>query len=234
MNFPEYIAFIPVRGESKSIPLKNIANIAGKPLLYWVAKAAQECPEIEEIFISTDNERIAETALNLGFSKLNVVGRSPESATDTAPTELVVFEFANSYSFKNMILIQATSPLLTSNDLLRGIRHFQNSGFDSLLSLVRQKRFLWEDYSGLVKPLNYDPIMRPTRQEFKGHLIENGAFYIFSREGFLKHRCRLFGKIGWVEMDPVTYFEVDEPSDLVIVEQLLLNKLNHREHRDIY
>lgn len=38
------VAFIPVRGGSKSIPLKNIKPICGKPLVYWTVKAACECP----------------------------------------------------------------------------------------------------------------------------------------------------------------------------------------------
>ena len=36
------IAFIPVRGGSKSIPLKNIKELNGKPLVYWTIKAAEE------------------------------------------------------------------------------------------------------------------------------------------------------------------------------------------------
>lgn len=229
MKSLEFIAFIPARGGSKSIPLKNIKEIAGKPLLYWVTKAAQDCPMIEEIYISTDMDYIEETALSFGFSKLKVVKRSAESSTDTAPTEIAVFEFVKDYYFKNMILIQATSPLLTSDDLLRGIKRFQYLKCDSLLSLVRQKRFLWEDFSGVAKPLNYNLKQRPMRQKFKGQLVENGAFYIFSREGFLKHKCRLFGKIGWVEMNESTYFEIDEPEDFIIVEQLLLNRFKRKE-----
>jgi N-acylneuraminate cytidylyltransferase len=34
------IAFIPVRGGSKSIPLKNIKDLCGKPLVFW---ALQHC-----------------------------------------------------------------------------------------------------------------------------------------------------------------------------------------------
>lgn len=229
MSSPKFIAFIPARGGSKSIPLKNIKEIAGKPLLYWTAKAAQECQLIEKIYISTDEDCIEETAVGFRFSKLKVVRRSAESSSDTAPTEMAVLEFAKDYSFKNIVLIQATSPLLTSDDLFRGIKRFQNFKFDSLLSLVKQKRFLWEDFSGLAKPLNYNPKQRPMRQKFKGQLVENGAFYIFSREGFLKHKCRLFGKIGWVEMDESTYFEIDEPEDFIIAEQLLLNRLKRKE-----
>ena len=37
------VAFIPVRGGSKSIPLKNIKLLRGKPLVYWTVKAAWEC-----------------------------------------------------------------------------------------------------------------------------------------------------------------------------------------------
>lgn len=226
MRYPEFIAFIPARGGSKSIPFKNIKNIAGKPLLYWAAKAAQDCPLIEEIYISTDTDRIAEVALSFNFSKLKVVSRSIESSSDTAPTEMVVFEFAKNNYFKSMILIQATSPLVTSNDLLRGIERFQYLNSDSLLSLVKQKRFLWEDFNGLAKPINYNLKQRPMRQEFKGQLVENGAFYIFGREGFLKHQCRLFGRIGWIEMDSSTYFEVDEADDFTIVEHYIWDREN--------
>lgn len=229
MRHPEFIAFIPARGGSKSIPLKNTREIAGKPLLYWTAKAAQDCSMIEEIYISTDMDYIEETALSFNFSKLKVVKRSAESSTDTAPTEMAVFEFVKDYCFKNMILIQATSPLLAVDDLLRGIKRFQDLKCDSLLSLVNQKRFLWEDFSGLAKPLNYNLKQRPMRQKFKGQLVENGAYYIFNREGFLKHKCRLFGKIGWVEMDAGSYFEIDEPDDFIIVEQLLLNRFKRNK-----
>ena len=45
------IAFIPVRGGSKSIPLKNIKPINGKPLVYWTAKAANDAKKWANIGI---------------------------------------------------------------------------------------------------------------------------------------------------------------------------------------
>ena len=41
------IAFIPVRAGSKSIPLKNIKIINGKPLVYWTAKSANDAKCID-------------------------------------------------------------------------------------------------------------------------------------------------------------------------------------------
>lgn len=221
---PQFIAFIPARGGSKSIPFKNIHKIAGKPLLYWVTKAAQECALIEDIYVATESQVIADVAKGFNFSKLKVISRSKESATDSASTELVMLEFASNHIFMNMILIQSTSPLLSSDDLYRGIRRFQDFQCDSLLSLVRQKRFLWEEYSGLTKPLNYDVKARPLRQDFKGFLVENGAFYIMKREGLINYKSRLFGNIGWAEMPLDTYYELDETEDFIIMEHLLINR----------
>ncbi len=55
------VAFIPVRGGSKSIPLKNIKEIAGKPLVYWTVKAANDCRYLDKVYVATDSDKIKET-----------------------------------------------------------------------------------------------------------------------------------------------------------------------------
>lgn len=216
------VAFIPVRGGSKSIPLKNIRPICGKPLVYWVIKAACGCRFIDKVYIATDSEIIKKTVEGFGFEKALVIGRSAESATDTASTEFAMLEFAESYAFDNIVLIQATSPLLTSEDLERGFEIFQEEAVDSVLSAVPQKRFYWE-YAGdgSVRPVNYDVYKRPRRQEFDGCLTENGAFYITGRTGLLESKNRLNGRIRAVEMCEDSFFEIDEPDDWVIIEALM-------------
>ena len=74
------VAFIPVRGGSKSIPLKNIKPINGKPLVYWTVKAAVDCPEIDKVYVATDSPAIRETVERFQFDKAEVIGRSAESA----------------------------------------------------------------------------------------------------------------------------------------------------------
>ena len=217
------VAFIPVRGGSKSIPLKNIKLFAGKPLVYWTVKAAVECSDINEVYVSTDSQQIKDTVLKFNFDKVKVIGRSEQSATDTASTESAMLEFAEEYEFDNICLIQATSPLLTSEDLSRGFDVLKEA--DSVLSTVRQKRFVWKLESGYAKPVNYDYNSRPRRQEFDGFLVENGAFYITSRKDLLRTKCRLSGNIKAIEMSEETYFEIDEPSDWIITEQLLKSRI---------
>ena len=224
------VAFIPVRGGSKSIPLKNIKPICGKPLVYWTVKAACECKHIDVVYVATDSDKIKEAALKFKeetdvFRKLQIIGRSAESASDTASTESAMLEFAAKYSFDNIVLVQATSPLLTSDALDKGFELFGRTDTDSVLSVVRQKRFNWmTDENGIARPTNYDVFHRPRRQEFDGYLVENGAFYITSKEDLLKTKNRVSGRIRAVEMDEDSFFEIDEPSDWLIIEALMKKK----------
>lgn len=222
-------AFIPVRGGSKSIPLKNIKKICGMPLVYWTVKAAADCEHIDIVYVATDSEIIEKTVKSFNLPKVMVIGRSAESASDTASTEFAMLEFAENYDFDNITLIQATSPLLTAEDLNKGFELFNKNGTDSVISAVRQKRFNWQiDENGFANPTNYDVFNRPRRQEFDGYLVENGAFYITSKADLLKSRNRVSGNIKAVEMSEDTFFEIDEPSDWVIIESLMKRKGLHK------
>lgn len=215
------IAFIPLRGGSKSIPLKNIKLLNGRPLIYWTLDAVIDCEEIDKVVVSTDSEEIKRIVHAYCSSKIVVVSRSKQVSTDIATTESVMLEFAENNIFENIVLVQATSPLLTSKDLQKGFQVFKEQDINSVLSVVRQKRFLWKVTPNGAKALNYDPAHRPRRQEFDGYVVENGAFYITTRERLLKTKCRISGKIGLVEMSEETYYEIDEPEDWEIVEALL-------------
>ncbi|MGE0171430.1 MAG: hypothetical protein AB7T49_01535 [Oligoflexales bacterium] len=218
---PQYVAFVPLRGGSKSIPLKNIKPLAGQPLAFWAIKAALGSPLISKVVVSTDSDAIRSEVQKIVSSKLQIISRSEVTATDTAPTEVAMLEFAETEEFENIILIQATSPLITSDDFTNAIKTFESKKLTSLLTVVRQKRFIWKVDKDIVQPVNYDYNNRPRRQEFDGFLIENGAFYISNKLAFLKSKNRLSGKIGAFEMSEDTYFEIDEQSDWIIAEGLL-------------
>lgn len=223
------VAFIPVRGGSKSIPLKNIKPMCGKPLVYWTVAAACGCKNIDKVYVATDSEKIRETLQNVKdtdtdgrLDKMEIIGRSQESASDTASTEFAMLEFAREHLFDHIVLIQATSPLLTAEDLDRGFALYEQKETDSVLSVVRQKRFNWKvEKDGSAQPTNYDYFHRPRRQEFEGYCVENGAFYITSRKRLLATENRISGNVKAVEMSEDTFFEIDEPSDWDMIQQLL-------------
>lgn len=218
------IAFIPVRGGSKSIPLKNIKILNGKPLVYWTAKAANDADCIDKVIIATDSEEIKNVVRGFDLSKVEIYDRKPENATDTASTESVMLEFISQSDLKpedNFFLIQATSPLLKSEHIENMYKKFLASGADSIFSGVVEKQFHWLIDENEVRPVNYDYRNRPRRQEFEGLVAENGACYINSVGNILCDKCRLSGRITFFELPSYTAYEIDEEEDWVIIEALM-------------
>ena len=216
------IAFVPVRGGSKSIPLKNIKPFCGKPLLYWNLLELEKTDEIDTIIIATDSDIIESTVLSFNFKKCIIFRRNSINATDTASSESVILEFLNYQKNINvddyLILVQVTSPLTISTHFKEAILKLHETKSDSLLSCIRLKRFFWSE-DGL--PLNYEITNRPRRQDFEGVMTENGAFYINKISNILKDNCRLSGKICIYEMPDYTFVEIDEEHDWLLAETLM-------------
>lgn len=215
------IAFIPVRGGSKSIPLKNIKPFCGKPLVCWNIEALEHCPEVDEIIVATDSDKIEETVTSQPYKKTKVYRRSAENACDTASTESVMLEYiryAQLPADNIFMLVQATSPLTETIHFTEALEMYNKGEYDSILTCVRNYRFFWNENG---TSMNYDYKNRPRRQNFLGMLMENGAFYINKVGNILESSNRLSGHIGIYEMPEYTATEIDEPDDWIILENLM-------------
>lgn len=215
------IAFIPVRGGSKSIPLKNIKAFCGKPLVYWTILSLQNSVNIDRIFVATDCNKIKEIVNNFNFTKVEVYDRDPKNAEDTSSTESVMLEFIYKNNFREedlFFLVQATSPFTQTEDFDEALKLFKKNKADSLLTCVRTKRFFWD---GDANPINYDFKNRPRRQDFYGLFMENGAFYINSIGNIKRYKNRLSGKVSIYEMKEFTAIEIDEEDDWIIAERMM-------------
>ncbi|MBE9546455.1 MAG: acylneuraminate cytidylyltransferase family protein, partial [Proteobacteria bacterium] len=74
----------PARGGSKSVPLKNIKKLCGKPLLAYAIESAVQSKSINRLIVSTNHDQIAKVTRECGTE---VIMRPAELATDEAPTE---------------------------------------------------------------------------------------------------------------------------------------------------
>lgn len=230
----QFTALIPLRGGSKGILNKNIKPIAGKPLCAWVIESAVNSPSIDKVYISTESQKIKDVVLEINYQfqdneqlkdKLNIINRPDVLANDTASTEAVMLHCMAEIDFDNLLTIQATSPLLTSDELEHAIHQFRRDELDSMVTAVKFKRFLWDKEANAI---NYDPTQRPRRQDFEGCLMENGAFYITKKSILEKYQCRLGGKTGVFIMPEETGIEIDGPVDWMIVEAILKMAINEK------
>lgn len=221
VNNHKVVAFIPVRGGSKSIPLKNIKPFCGKPLVCWNIEALEACHEVDEVIVATDSDEIWKTVESRHYSKMMLYRRSAENACDTASSESVMLEYINFAKLSKdtiFMLVQATSPLTEETHFTDALRMYAKGEYDSILTCVRNFRFFWNENG---TSMNYDYKNRPRRQNFNGMLMENGAFYINKVDNILVSGNRLSGKIGIYVMPEYTATEIDEPDDWTILESLM-------------
>lgn len=209
------IAFIPVRGGSKSIPLKNIKLFCGKPLVCWNIEALENCSLVDEIVIATDSDEIECAVVAQSYKKTVIYRRLAENASDTATTESVMLEYIKLAKLNELdvfMLVQATSPLTGTLHFTEALSIYKQGKYDSMLTCVRNYRFFWNEDG---TPLNYDYHKRPRRQNFSGMLMENGAFYINTIKNILEKGNRLSGNIGIYEMPEYTAFKFAEISNVL-------------------
>jgi N-acylneuraminate cytidylyltransferase len=218
------VAIIPLRKGSKGIPGKNKKKLLGRPLFSWTLGAAV-FSDLDEVYVFTDDEEIlAYVAKEYHWtSKVKGLLRNDENANDTASTESAMIEFAEkiNYDFDVLCLLQATSPLLLSQDINNALFQLSNEEKTSALSVVKTHRFTWNTNG---TPQNYDVFNRPRRQDFAGLLIENGAVYVTTKDAFIKSKNRVSETIGLVEMPEETLMEIDSLSDWTIIENLLAER----------
>lgn len=217
------VALIPLRGGSKGIPGKNLKKLNGQPLCSYAINAALNSKKIDEVWVSSDDKTIIDFIIS-EFPRVKIRIRPAEFATDTASTESVILDLINSQNFSlkdQIILIQATSPLIVFNDLNLALEQLEKSPLNSLVSGVEFKRFLWNK-DGI--PINYNIYDRPRRQDFDEIFLENGAFYISNVETILKTKNRVEIPAELYSMKEESAYEIDEISDWKIVESLLSNR----------
>ena len=219
-NKKNIIAIIPARGGSKGIPNKNIIDCMGKPLIAHSIEYAKESDLVTSIYVSTDDAKIAEVAKQYGAE---IIDRPDSISGDTATTESAIEHVLNNIPKPDIvILLQATSPLRPKGSLNKSIKKMTSEKYDSLLSLSPTHRFSWKINGDEAIP-KYDFKNRPRRldiPESEQAYIENGSIYIFTYENFIKHNNRLGGKIGYVVFEEEFSFEIDTPTDLIVIDSI--------------
>lgn len=223
-NFSKTCALIIARGGSKRIKDKNIIKINKKSVISFTTKELSRSKKIDKIFIMTDSKIIKKEVEKLDINKVEVIGRSKKSSTDTAQSEVAISEFINKYNYETIYFVQLTNIFLKKKDIDESLNLYFKKNYDSLLSVIESDKFIWREKNKKISPSNYNLRKRPLNKKLKdSYLLENGSFYIFSSKGFKKHKIRLFEKIGYYAMGKESYFDIDDMEDLKIAAKLIIN-----------
>ena len=219
----EILAVIPARGGSKGIPRKNLRLVAGIPLVAHSIRHARAADAVTRVVVSTDDAEIAAVSQEFGAE---VVMRPAAIAGDTATSESALMHVLETlardgYQPDLVVFLQATSPVRGARDIDDAVATLLSEDADSLLSVCRVEGFVWRIERGALSSFSYDYRQRARRQDAPEDLIENGSIYVFRPELLRETGNRLGGTIAVLRQHPLHSFQVDEPEDLAVVEQIL-------------
>lgn len=215
----DVIALVPARGGSKGIPRKNLAPLAGKPLLQWTLDAAAASETVTRVVVSTDDGEIAEVARGAG---VEVVTRPAELAEDETPMlDVIRHALREIGACDVLVLLQPTSPLRRAEHVDGAVRLLVDSGADCVVSVV-------------AVPHRYEPgslmdvrdgrlVARSasaTRQAKERVYARNGPAVLALRpdrlgDDLYSGDCRAY------LMDERDSIDVDTPADVELAERLL-------------
>ena len=224
----KFVALITARGGSKGLPRKNILPVNGKPLIAWSIEAALNCAHVGDVFVSTDDQEIATISISFGAK---IIYRPPELASDEASSVDVVSHAINwlehnMISSDNIVLLQPTSPLRTSNHLDEALTLFSVKKADFIISVFEPHHTPIKSYiereDGSIEGLytNEAPYMR--RQDLPRAYQPNGAIYAFSKTKFKLNNNFPLTKTYPFVMSALDSVDIDVLDDLLIVENRMM------------
>ena len=223
------IAIILARGGSKRLLGKNIKIFHGFPLIYWTIKAAIESNIFDEVYLSTDDEKIARIAINFGV-KVPFL-RPPELASDDAETTDVIMHMLDELRlFSSFALLQPTSPLRTAEHIVAAYELFQETqnSVASFCDIVPSSDWLYffDDTSGRMKGLlsEFPEQQLVQKRNSNAVLLPNGAIYITNVETFRRAKSLINEMTIPYIMDKNASVDIDTQYDWDLAEVLFEDK----------
>lgn len=115
MEKPHVVCVIPSRYGAQRLPGKPLIELCGKPMIEWVYKAAQGVDRIDELFVATDDERIADTVKGFGGE---VIMTSPDCVSGTDR----IAEAMKGRKGDVIVNVQGDEPGMTSSTIMTALQ----------------------------------------------------------------------------------------------------------------
>jgi CMP-N,N'-diacetyllegionaminic acid synthase len=224
------LAVVPARGGSKGISLKNLRCIGGKPLVAMAGEVANSISEIDRRIVSTDHIEIARVAKSVGldcpFMRPDEISGDRVSDWDVLIDALKRVEEIDGIKYDIIVMLQPTSPMRESKDVLGAINMLIDGDYDSIwsVSVTDSKSHPYKQLSVKDGKMSYWDIRGEkiiARQQLEPLYHRNGVVYAITRDCLLGQKTIKGNKAGaYIISTP--QISVDTEWDLFLVEQLCI------------
>ncbi len=221
---------IPARSGSKRLPHKNKLLLAGKPLICWTIEAALGARLDARILVTSDDSEILKIARRYRSNGVVAYERATNLASDTSTTTEVLLDAINAEikmgrNPKTLILLQPTSPLRTSEDIISALNVYQDHGrSDTVVSVCKVDHpTAWVGRISRNSRLIGVKTTKNRSQDHKDEYRLNGAVYVINVDFILKNSTLFTNEIYASVMLKERSFDIDEYLDFKICDLLLRN-----------
>ena len=218
MPEPDVLCVIPARGGPEGAARKDLAVVAGLPLVAHAVQQARASESVGRVVVSTNDREIAAVALRSGAEVLErpaALGGDQASSEAALLHALETLERTEGYRPELLVFVQYTAPLSTAADIDGTICTLLKQGADSALAVAPSHLLLWRRGSdGSATGINHDPAAYG-RQNREAEFVEAGSVYVMRAEGFRRARHRFFGKTVLHVIPHERLLEVDDPIELL-------------------
>ena len=231
-------AFIFARGGSKGVPGKNIKLFCGKPLIAWSIEQALGVKGVNEVYVSTDSQEIADISKDYGA--LIPFIRPAELSGDQSPEwaawqhALNFFENSKGYLPDIFLSVPTTSPLRKISDIESCLFKFQNSNADAVITVTDAHR---NPYFNMVK-INNSGSCFPAMGVDSSVIRRQDATLVFDmttvayvvKPTFINQSTHLFqGKVSAVNIPADRAIDIDTLFDFEIAEYMFKKKKSYSD-----
>ena len=219
------IAIIPARGGSKRLPNKNRLSLGGIPLLVHSIQYAQANRTIiDEVYVSTDDQKIKEVALQYGAK---VIDRPEALSGDLEPTVTALKHLLQTIQdeVENVILLQPTNPLRPKELLSEAFGIFNQGNYDSLFTVTQNHHKLGKIETNKFIPFNYTIGQRS--QDLEPLYFENGLLYITKASLIRNDKILSQDAYPMVVDHPFANVDIDSKEDFEYAEYLYKKYTTH-------
>jgi CMP-N,N'-diacetyllegionaminic acid synthase len=230
INSKRILAVVPARGGSKGIKLKNLASIAGRPLVALVGDVVKKIPIIDRAVVSTDHVEIARVAEGAGLSapflRPKELSGDFIGDVDVLTHALLAIESLDLIKYDVILMLQPTSPLREAKHVIDCIQMLIDGEWDAVWT-VSETDSKSHPYKQLtVSPdgvLDYwDPrgAQVIARQQLSPVFHRNGIAYAIKRECLL-NQCTIKGIRTGALVINGDHVSIDTEHDLEIIKNIL-------------
>ena len=109
------VAIVPARLASTRLPGKALIEIAGKPMVCWVAERAQVARNVDRVIVATDSQQIVDAVQARGFEAVLT------NAQHTSGTDRVAEVAAQIPEAEIIVNVQGDEPLIAPETIERAV-----------------------------------------------------------------------------------------------------------------